>query len=191
MNVALSFLFAAFVGGMAVEKSVSHVLFSSIEAPNILMLYINSSGVQTHTIYYLKHSESFPTEWIAEFIHPVDRPFDNVSDYLLAQMDNRNSWTLKPSPNQTFDAWNVQIRIPKEWRSNHSLEENYMDSDGAITAAYNLSPSSAGTEVIQSHFGNYQKISPVDLELDPTMPILLMYEKGQLIVSFSTYRVQN
>ncbi|KAH0555046.1 hypothetical protein KQX54_014908 [Cotesia glomerata] len=142
---------------MAVGKPAPRVTDSSIQVPNIRMSYKYINKVQTQRISYnISYSqifEGFPTDWIAEFINPVQRPFVHVSDLLLTAMDNRSSWTLKPNPNRKFDTWNVQIRIPKKWRSSHSMGENYMDSNGAITATYILSPSSAGTEVIQSHFG--------------------------------------
>ncbi|KAH0555040.1 hypothetical protein KQX54_014882 [Cotesia glomerata] len=163
---------------MAVGKPDSLVTNSSIERPLFRLLYTNSNGVVTQKIFVKEHYESLPTLWRAVFINPVARPFDNVSDYLLAQMDNRNSWTLKPNPSLRFNAWNVEIRIPKEWRISHSIGGHYMDSNGAITAAYNLSPSSVGTEVIQSQFGNYQNSIPEYMEVDLRLPIFLLYAEG-------------
>ncbi|CAG5109978.1 Protein of unknown function [Cotesia congregata] len=67
------------------------------------------------------------------------------------------------------------------------MEQTYSDSTGVIMAiTYNLTPTRAGTAVIESHFGNYHYRNPVNLEIDPTKPISLMYSNDKLVVTFST-----
>lgn len=176
--------------GLTAGNPAPQVTYSYIQGTNVRLTYIDANGVQTQRISYSGHSESFPTEWTAEFINPVARPYsyDYVLENLLAQMDDRNSWSLKPNPSRSFNAWNVQIKIPKEWRINYSMGRNSMESNGAIMATVYLIQTNAGTQVIQSRFGNYQNDSPVALEVDPTAPVSVMFNNNKLSVSFSACR---
>ncbi|XP_074114951.1 uncharacterized protein LOC141537710 [Cotesia typhae] len=192
MNFALSFLFLALVVGLATGHPAPQDTYSSIIRSNVRLIYIDANGVQIQKISYIGHSESFPTEWTAEFINPVARPnsSNDALDILLAHMDEGN-WRLKPNPSRPFNAWNVQIKIPKEWKINHSIGKNSMDVNGTLMATVYLMPTNAGTKIVQSHFGNYLDNQPVVLEVDLTMVVSILYNNNKLIVSFSTRRQKN
>nr|UEP64327.1 teratocyte protein V [Cotesia flavipes] len=192
MNSALSFLFLALVVGLATGKQAPQDIYSSILRSNVRLTYIEADGNRIQKISYSGHSESYPTEWTAEFINPVDRPTssNNTYDILLAHMDGDN-WTLKPNPSRPFNAWNVQIKIPKEWKINHLMGKNSMEVNGSLMAAVYLMPTNAGTRIFQSHFGNYLDKQPVVLEIDLSMVISILYNNNKLVVSFSTRRQKN
>ncbi|CAD6244885.1 GSCOCG00013518001-RA-CDS [Cotesia congregata] len=192
MNFALSSLFAVLVVSMAVGKPAHQNSFSSIASPKFTMFYLYNafSGVENKAIFYNSSFAYFPTEWAAKFINPVTKPNEYIVDYFLRQMENRNSWNLEPNPGRRFNEWNVQIRIPNKWRIDTSMGQSYMLSNTTIMASCYLLPTRAGTTVIESHHGNYQSRILVNLEVDLTMPISLIYSDNKLVVTFSTRLIE-
>ncbi|CAG5076005.1 Protein of unknown function [Cotesia congregata] len=192
MNFAFSFLFAALVVSMAVGKPASEVSLLSLTGSDITLYYVNSSGIDSLSTFYKSDVESFPTDWVAKFINPVDNPSrdtDYYIDSLLVLMDNRSSWYLTPYLSRHINAWNAQIRIPLEWRINEMKELNTMEStDGTIIASFYLILTGAGTTVIQSQFSDYQDNNPENLEIDLSKPLSLMYSNGKLTVTFMENR---
>nr|UEP64332.1 teratocyte protein VI [Cotesia flavipes] len=190
MNSALSFLFLALVVGLATGNPAPQDPYSSIRRPNVSLTYNEANGVQIQRIVYSGFLKGFPSEWTAEFINPVARPnsSDHILDILLAHMDEGINWSLTPNLSRPFNAWNVQMKIPREWKINHSMGQNFIDINGSLMATVYLMPPNAGTKIIQSHFGNYLDIQPVALEVDLTTIVSIIYNNNKLLVSFSTRR---
>ncbi|KAH0555070.1 hypothetical protein KQX54_015075 [Cotesia glomerata] len=167
----------------------TQINYSYQQGPNIVTTSWNfECTIVFQSINSNKNTESFPTQWIAEFINPVKRKYFYVFDNYFALMNDRQLWDLNPfysDPTQTVNAWNVQIKVPKMWTIDHS-HGHFTETDGAIFSVFYLSSLSSETEIIKSRGDEYQSNITTDaLEVDPTIPVSMTYVNKKLVVVFS------